>query len=166
MKAIIIGISVALSMMVLLLPNAGAAQDRGGGRRPFGPLAGAWSGGGTLTTSSGTRERLRCRAHYSVGQGGRSLQLGIRCAGDSYRFDLASSVVARRGRIFGRWSESSYNASGTVSGTASGDRIRAMARGNTFSAGLALTTRGNRQSVTITPRGAAITGVHLSLQRR
>ena len=166
MRAIIVGISVALSLMLSLHPHAGAAQDRDEGRRPFGPLAGSWSGGGTLTTSSGTRERLRCRAHYSVGQGGRSLQLGIRCAGDSYRFDLASSVVARRGRIFGRWSESGYNASGTVSGTASGDRIRALARGNTFSAGLALTTRGNRQSVAITPQGAAITGVHLSLQRR
>jgi hypothetical protein len=166
MRAIIFGISVALCLMFSLQPNSVAAQDRGEGRRPFGPLAGSWTGGGVLTTSSGTRERLRCRAHYSVGQGGRSLQLGIRCAGDSYRFDLASSVVARRGRIFGRWSESSFNVSGTVSGTASGDRIRALAHGDTFSAGLALTTRGIRQSVTITPQGAAIIGVHLSLQRR
>jgi hypothetical protein len=166
MRALVVGIGVALSLTLSLLPFAGGAQDRGEGRRPFGPLAGSWSGGGTLTTSSGTRERLRCRAQYSVGQGGRSLQLGIRCAGDSYRFDLASSVIARRGRIFGRWSESSRNVSGTVSGTASGDRIRALARGDTFSAGLALTTRGNRQSVTITPQGAAITSVHLSLLRR
>ena len=166
MRARIVGIAVAFCLMLLLPPHTSAAQDRGEGRRPFGPLAGSWSGGGTLTTSSGTRERLRCRAHYSVGQGGRSLQLGIRCAGDSYRFDLASSVVARRGRIFGRWSESSYNVSGTVSGTASGDRVRALAHGDTFSAGLALTTRGNRQTVVITPQGAAITGVHLLLQRR
>jgi hypothetical protein len=166
MKATLVGISLTMCLMLSLHPNAAAAQDRGERGRPFGPLAGSWSGGGTLTTSSGTRERLRCRAQYSVGQGGRSLQLGIRCAGDSYRFDLASSVVTRRGRIYGRWSESSYNVSGTVSGTASGDRIRALAHGDTFSAGLALNTRGNRQSVTITPRGAAITGVQLSLQRR
>ena len=166
MRAIIVGISVALSLTLSLHPHAGAAQDRGEGRRPFGPLAGSWSGGGTLTTSSGTRERLRCRAHYSVGHGGRSLQLGIRCAGDSYRFDLASSVVARRGRISDAGASRATMRPGTVSGTASGDRIRALAHGNTFSAGLALTTRGNRQSVTITPQGTAITGVHLSLQRR
>ena len=66
---------------------------------PFVAMAGAWSGGGTLTTSSGERNRLRCRANYNAGHGGRSLRLSIRCASDSYNFDLSSNVVDRNGRI-------------------------------------------------------------------
>ena len=33
---------------------------------PFMPLAGTWSGGGTLSTSDGMQERLRRRASYAV----------------------------------------------------------------------------------------------------
>jgi hypothetical protein len=133
---------------------------------PFVAMAGAWSGGGTLTTSSGERNRLRCRANYSAGHGGKSLRLSIRCASDSYNFDLSSNVVDRNGRIYGDWRESNYSVSGTVSGRLSGDRIQAMAKGDSFSAGLALTTHGNRQSVSITPRATFITGVHIALHKR
>jgi hypothetical protein len=132
----------------------------------FSVMAGTWSGGGTLTLSSGTRERLRCRAHHAVGRGGKSLSLSIRCASDSYRFELASNVVERRGRIYGRWSEASNGVSGTVSGHAAGHRVRAVARSDSFTAGLAMTTNGNRQSVSITPRGTFITGVHIALRKR
>jgi hypothetical protein len=145
------------------IKSDGAAKSEA--MHPFAALAGSWSGGGTLSTSSGTRERLRCRAHYTVGQGGKSLNMSIRCAGDSYRFDLNSSVVDRRGRIFGRWSESSYNVSGSVSGTASGSHIRAMARGDSFSAGLAVTLHGGRHTVTISPQGTFITAVHVAFRK-
>jgi hypothetical protein len=133
---------------------------------PFVAMAGAWSGGGTLTTSSGERNRLRCRANYNAGHGGKSLRLSIRCASDSYNFDLSSNVVDRNGRIYGDWRESNYSVSGTVSGRLSGDRIQAMAKGDSFSAGLSLTTRGNRQSVSITPRETFITGVYIALHKR
>jgi hypothetical protein len=75
-------------------------------------------------------------------------------------------VVDRNGRIHGDWRESNYSVSGTISGRLSGDRIQAMARGDSFSAGLSLTTRGNRQSVSITPRETFITGVHIALHKR
>jgi hypothetical protein len=133
---------------------------------PFTTMVGSWSGGGTLTLSSGSRERLRCRAHYSAGKTGRSLQLSIRCASDSYRFDLSSSVVNRRGRIYGRWSESSNGVSGTIAGHASGGRIRALARGDMFTAGFALTTDGGRQTVSIRPRDTFIKGVYIALRKR
>jgi hypothetical protein len=129
-------------------------------------MAGSWSGGGTLTLSSGARERLRCRAHHTASETARSLSLSIRCASDSYRFELSSNVVERRGRIFGRWSEASNNVSGTVSGSAGGNRVRAVASSDLFTAGLTLTTEGSRQSVSITPRGVHITGVHIALRKR
>lgn len=149
--------------LLVVLTFAGAAQAE---PSPFHAMAGSWAGSGTLSMASGERERLRCRAAYNVGGSGAQLRLNIRCASDSYNIDLSSDVAYRGGEISGEWAESSHNASGTIAGHASGDRIEAQARGQSFSAGLSLTTRGSRQVVSIRPAGAEITAVNLELQRR
>jgi hypothetical protein len=133
---------------------------------PFAAMAGSWSGGGILNTTDGTQERLRCRASYDVGETGTELRLNLRCASDSYNFDLSSEVQYRGGEISGSWNEASRNASGTISGRAAGGHIEASARGDTFSAELSLSTRGNRQTVSIRPQGTSITAVSLALDRR
>ena len=134
---------------------------------PFLAMAGSWSGGGILSTASGEQERLRCRATYDVAGRGDELSLNLRCASDSYNFDLRSNVAYRGGAISGEWTESTRNAGGTLSGRASGDRVEVAARGQNFSAGLSLTTRGNRQSISIRPEGGGdIRAVSLSLSRR
>jgi hypothetical protein len=129
-------------------------------------MAGSWSGGGTLSTTDGGQERLRCRASYDVAGTGAELRLSLRCASESYTFDLASDVQYRGGVISGSWSEASRNASGTLSGRAAGNRIEALAKGASFSADLSLTTRGGRQTVSIRPQGTNITDVSLALERR
>ena len=129
-------------------------------------MAGAWSGGGVLSTTDGGQERLRCRASYDVAGTGAELRLNLKCASESYTFDLASEVQYRDGAISGSWSEASRNASGTLSGRAAGDRIEAAARGDSFSANLSLTTRGGRQTVSIRPEGTNVTAVSLALNRR
>jgi len=133
---------------------------------PFRAMAGAWSGGGTLSTADGQQERLRCRASYNVSGGGDELRLNLRCASQSYNFDLASNVQYRDGAISGDWSEASRNASGTISGRASGDQVEAAANGQNFSANLSLTTRGGRQTVSIRPQGGDVRAVSLALDRR
>jgi hypothetical protein len=129
-------------------------------------MAGSWSGGGVLDTTDGNQERLRCRASYDVAGGGAELELNLKCASQSYNFDLAGNVEYRGGAISGEWTEASRNASGTISGRAAGDRIEASATGQNFSAGLSLTTRGSRQTVTIRPQGTNVTAVSLTLERR
>ncbi|MDB5605960.1 MAG: hypothetical protein JWP25_2860 [Bradyrhizobium sp.] len=151
-----------LLMLALCLPG-GATQAA---QSPFAGMAGSWSGGGVLDTADGGRERLRCRASYDVGGTGTELRLNIRCASDSYNIDLAGNVHYRGGEIYGSWSESSHNASGTISGRAAGGRIEASARSESFSANLSLTTHGNRQTVSIRPQGTSITAVSLVLDRR
>ena len=133
---------------------------------PFTAMAGSWSGGGVLNTSDGNQEQLRCRASYDVGGAGDELQLNLRCASESYNFDLAGNVEYRGGAISGEWTEASRNASGTISGRAAGDRIEAAATGQNFSADLSLTTRGGRQTVSIRPQGTNVTAVSLALNRR
>jgi hypothetical protein len=141
------------------------AQAASGAVSPFAAMAGTWIGGGVLQSSDGTQERLRCRANYDPA-GPAELRLNLRCASPSYNFDLTSDVQDRGGRISGSWAEASRNASGTISGRAAGGRIEALAQGQNFSAGLSLTTRGNRQSVSLRPRGTNITLVSLELSRR
>lgn len=135
-------------------------------RSPFTALAGLWSGGGTLSTSDGEQEQLRCRAHYNVAPDGTELRLNLRCASASYNFNLAGNAEERGGEIQGSWSESTRNASGSIAGRAVGDRIEVAATGQNFSANLSLTTRRNRQAVFIRPQGTNITSVALTLYRR
>ncbi|CAN7396796.1 hypothetical protein LJR220_003536 [Bradyrhizobium sp. LjRoot220] len=151
-----------LLLASLYLPGSSQAAPAS----PFAGMAGSWSGGGVLSTSDGAQERLRCRASYDVTGSGAELRLSLRCASESYNFDLASDVQYRGGAISGSWSEASRNASGTLSGRAAGDRIDVAARGESFSANLSLTTRGGQQTVSIRPQGTNITDVSLALNRR
>jgi hypothetical protein len=152
-------------LLVAALSLAGAPAQAA--MSPFRSLAGSWTGSGIISLADGNQERLRCRATYDVDGSGTALRLNLRCASDSYNFDLASDVEYRDGAISGEWTEASRNASGTIQGRAAGDHIEAAARGPTFSANLSLTTRGNRQTVSIRPQqGADISEVSLALNRR
>ncbi|MGJ4883097.1 MULTISPECIES: hypothetical protein [unclassified Bradyrhizobium] len=155
---------LAIPTLLTALALGGAAHAAPAA--PFRGLEGSWTGGGVISMSDGNQERLRCRAAYDVGGAGEQLRLNIRCASDSYNIDLSSDVAYRGGEISGQWSESSHNASGTIEGRAVGNRIEAQARGQTFSAGLSLTTQGRRQTVSIRPAGTEIRGVDLELARR
>jgi hypothetical protein len=130
-------------------------------------MAGSWFGGGTISMADGQQEPLRCRASYDVDESGAQLHLNLRCASASYNFDLASDVEYRGGAVSGQWSEASRNASGRLEGRAAGDRIEVAASGQSFAANLSLTTRGNRQTVSIRPEGGGdIQAVSLTLSRR
>jgi hypothetical protein len=132
---------------------------------PFAILDGTWSGEGNITTSGGFRERLRCRASYRAGEDGDHVRISLRCASDSYNFDLTGDVEHRNGTISGSWTEASRNASGKISGRVNGDQIEANAKGETFSVNLSLTTRGNRQAVTIQSLAAEVTNVSITLNK-
>ena len=120
---------------------------------PFSGMAGAWSGSGTISLADGSRERIRCRANYVVSGGQNGLRQSLRCASDSYKFELSSDVVSEGGRVSGSWTETSRGISGSLQGRASGGRIAVAAESPMFSANITLTTTGNRQSVSITSQG-------------
>jgi hypothetical protein len=149
------------ALALSFLASPGRAQSG-----PFADLSGSWSGSGTIGMSNGERERIRCRASYAVGGGGRSLEQRLRCASDSYQFELTSEIRAAGGRIYGSWSEATRGIGGDLSGTVQGSEIRARADGPGFAANLALSTRGDRQSVSIRATGGDITEVSIALSRR
>jgi hypothetical protein len=92
--------------------------------------------------------------------------LNLRCASDSYNFNLLSTVRYEGGAISGSWSETTHNASGSLSGHASGRQILVSAQGGSFMANLLLVTHDNRQSVSIRATGADVTGADIMLSRR
>lgn len=129
---------------------------------PFAGFSGAWSGNGTVALSDGTTERIRCKADYKVDGSGMGLKQTLRCASDSYKFDLTSDVTSQGDRISGSWSEASRNVFGNLQGTAGGGQIEVFVEANGFAANLTLRTTGNKQTVQINSKGE-IRGVNITM---
>jgi hypothetical protein len=132
---------------------------------PFAGMSGVWSGRGTITLADGGREAIKCRATYAVRSDGNALQQTLRCASDSYKFELSSNVVAANGRLSGTWSEATRGVNGEVQGTTSGGRFQVVVSAGTFKADLVLTTRGNSQAVAIRSEGSEFKGANITLSR-
>jgi hypothetical protein len=126
------------------VPVVGAAATAG----PFDGLTGMWSGTGTVTYASGTKERLRCRVQY-VQANVDNLQQALRCASDSYKFEINAYFDHANGKIAGTWSELTMDVRGTLAGTANAGVIKGDLDGPGFVAQLEVNTRGDRQHVTI-----------------
>jgi hypothetical protein len=147
----------AVVAALVLSTSAGLAQAR-----PFAGFDGAWSGNGTVSLSDGTSERLRCRAVYQVDGTGLVLKQTLRCASDSYKFDLSSDVTSHGDHITGNWSETNRNISGSLLGTAGSGKIDVTVESPGFTASLTLRTSGNKQTVQITSKGD-IRGVSITM---
>ena len=133
-----------LAAGAVLLVVSGPAAASG----PFDGIDGVWGGTGTLTYASGTKERLRCRAQY-VQNDDDNLQQALRCASDSYNFQINAYLENQDGDLVGRWEELVLEISGTVTGSAETGRIEGSLHGPGFVAELKVTTNGNRQRVQI-----------------
>ncbi len=147
---------------VFSLPPAWAAMG------PFAGFTGSWSGTGTVHTAGNPPERIRCKANYRPrGSSGRDVDLQLRCASDSYNFDLAGQFSADdKNQISGNWTERTRSTGGTVNGTASGERLDIHVESAGFAADLVLITRDRRQSITIDSHGAGqIVKASISLSR-
>jgi hypothetical protein len=147
--------------VLLMAPVPGAWADTG----PFMNLAGDWTGSGTISISNGTRERIRCKATYTVGNDGNHLEQQLRCASDSYKFEVSSKIDFSRGGVSGSWTELTRNAYGKLSGLADVGRISGGVEGSAFSASVAVITNGSKQTVTIRPLGQDVTQVQISLNK-
>ena len=149
--------AAAVVAALVLSTSAGHAQSR-----PFAGFDGAWSGNGTVSLSDGSSERLRCRAVYQVDSSGLALKQTLRCASDSYKFDLSSDVTSHGDHISGNWSETNRNVSGSLLGTAGGGKIDVKVESAAFNASLTLRTSGNKQTVQISSEGE-IRGVSITM---
>jgi hypothetical protein len=131
---------------------------------PFPAMSGSWSGTGTITTSNGNKERIRCRAKYDVDGGGSTLDLTLRCASDSYNFELQSNATHSNGTVSGTWSENTRHVGGSIDGSARGNAMSLRVSG-IISATLGVSTNANQQSISIQAPGTELQSVAISLSR-
>jgi hypothetical protein len=126
-------------------------------------FAGTWSGNGKITVQNGTSERIRCRSTNTAK--GNSLALSMRCASDSYKFDLASDIAAEGANISGSWNETSRGVVGSLSGKISGSNITATATSVGVTAALSIKTSGNALSISIRSPGSEVSEVSVIMAR-
>ena len=153
-----------VSLFGLLFAAASPAHAQQHG--PFAQMAGSWTGAGLLELSDGKREKIKCNASYDVPKS-EMVELSIRCASESYNFEIRSSVIRTGGAVSGTWSESATLSGGDLSGHVSGGHISATAKSPSFTASLNLNTSGNHQSVSIRSKDpqSSIKGVTIALRR-
>jgi len=133
---------------------------------PFSGMGGAWTGAGRVTMKDGTSEPIKCKATYTVGNSGTELQQVLRCASDSYKFNVRSNIEADGDALAGQWTETTYNLVGSFTGKAKGSKIEGKVRGSGLQVGVALLTQGSSQRVRILSQGTEMREVNLNLKKR
>lgn len=150
--------AVFLGCSIIALVSAfpiGAPPARAQASGPFAEFTGSWSGSGQLRPEKGTAERIRCNATYRPGSSKRDIELQLRCASDSYNFDLVGQFTADdQNQVSGRWTERSRSTGGTAIGNAQGDRLQLHIESAGFAAEVVMVTRNRKQSVDIDSHGA------------
>jgi hypothetical protein len=133
----------------LAAPGEAAAPKAAG--NPFGQLSGDWKGAGTVTTADDQRKKVSCKVTYKVA--GSNMSQNLRCAGTDYTINASTKLTYKSGKIRGSWSESTYDAKGSVTGTAKDNIIHARITGDNVS---------GRMSINISDAGHSINIVQLN----
>jgi hypothetical protein len=151
--------ALALTASFMLAPRLETRADPG---NPFNVLLGSWRGAGQIKLTDGKTERLKCNAYYTGG--GSQLGMAIRCQSESSNVEIRSKLSQSAGRITGTWEERTFNAQGTASGKATGDKISLQISGGVTGTML-VSYSGSRQSVSISTQGIALQSVKIDLSR-
>ena len=106
--------SIACAVFVVTLGPLLTLASETRAEGPFAAFAGNWSGTGMIEVRDGGRERIRCRGGNT--ESGNSLKLALRCASDSYRFELTGDISYHGGAISGSWGETTRGIYGSLSG--------------------------------------------------
>jgi len=154
----------ALSLVAAIGPLA-IDTTRAASRSLFQNLNGRWTGWGWIELASGDRERVRCRITFTL-TGGKQASQNLRCASVSYKIDATSILINSAGAISGSWSETTYDARGSITGRASKKHMAINLIGNNLSAGMSVTSEGEcTQRLKIRPRGVDIRIISVGLKR-
>lgn len=125
------------------------APPRGEGN-PFDQLKGDWTGGGMVTPSRGDPEKVDCKVSYTAA--GNTVTQALLCTGVDNRYDAKTKFKYKGGKISGSWLETTFDASGNISGSAIGHLVHARISGDKFS---------GRMSINVSDAGHTINIVQL-----
>jgi hypothetical protein len=156
------GLTVAGALAAtFVLAAVGYAQQPG----PFEDLGGAWTGSGVVNLREGSKEKVHCKANYTVKNSGFSIDQQLTCASDAYKFEMTSNIVQQGGQLSGIWFESVHRVAGKIVGEANGPQIKVRAEGDTFTAMLDVVTHGDKQELLMQSPGSKVESVTIALNR-
>lgn len=154
------------TIAVALVGAAGVlAYGMGTNATPINDLPGRWSGWGSVTMANGSSEQVKCVATYFIEGGGAQVRQNLRCASTSYKIDATAKLNHTNGQLTGEWEEKTYAAIGSVAGRFTGNGFNVSIQGPAFSAAMAVTTTGCKQSINITPTGFDVSRINIGLDK-
>jgi hypothetical protein len=130
--------------------SVAAPAPRGDGN-PFDQLQGDWTGGGMVTPTRGDPEKVDCKVSYTTA--GTTITQTLLCTGIDNQFDAKTKFKLKDGKISGSWLETTFDASGNISGSAVGHLVHARISGDKFS---------GRMSINVSDSGHTINIVQLN----
>jgi hypothetical protein len=140
---------IAGKALIVAVLGAGSTVSpiHAGAANPYKQLDGSWSGGGTVTPLEGNPEKVSCTATYKTE--GVAVTQNVRCAGVEHQFSANFKLTVEGGKISGAWTEQLNDASGGLSGTASGRSIRARLSGQKFAGRMSINVSDQRHTISI-----------------
>jgi hypothetical protein len=141
---------VVLLLVVLVAGPAQSAATKApprGEGNPFDQLTGDWTGGGMVTPSRGDPEKVDCKVTYTPA--GSTITQALLCTGADNRFDATTKFKYKNGKISGSWLETTFDASGSISGSATGDLVHARISGDKFSGRMSIKVSDSGHTINI-----------------
>ncbi len=155
----------ALALFLISAPASAQTPAEAATGGTFAGLGGNWSGAGTIFVADGGSERIRCRGTYNVGADGSTLQQSLRCASDSYKFELSTDIKSNGGSVTGYWSETTRNLNGTLEGSGRNGQFNVLVSANGFAAELNLTLSGGKQTIVMSSKNTDLRGLNISMSK-
>lgn len=116
-----LAIRAAVMAIAIISTNGAASADPAG-------LAGTWSGGGTMVSSSGNAEKVRCRATFR--QIGNGATMRATCANATSRIvQTADLTRVSASRYIGDFTNAEFGITGSIRITLSGNSLSAALAG-------------------------------------
>jgi hypothetical protein len=153
--------AVALASVISLSPQLAEAQSAS----PWAKFLGSWRGSGEVIEGDGTREHISCRAKYSASTGGEALTQSLRCASDSYSFDIGCYLVASGSSVSGDWQEYSRKVEGHITGRVADGQFEGSIAGASFTAETTARVSGRKQTLSLRTKGAQQIKADIGLTR-
>ena len=155
--------SFASAAFALFLASSPLHAQSGG---IFNGLGGKWSGSGTILVADGGSERIRCQATYTVDANGSNLKQDLRCASDSYKFELTTDINGHSdGNLDGFWTETSRKINGDIHGSGGNGHFTGRVEANGYVATIDLNVSGSKQTINITSTSPELRGLNISMSR-
>ena len=138
---------ILLLLLVASVPvRSEPAAEKASGN-PFDQLKGDWTGGGVVTPSKGGTEKVDCKVTYTPA--GSTITQALLCTGADNRFDATTKFKYKNGKISGSWLETTFDASGSISGSATGDLVHARISGDKFSGRMSIKVSDSGHTINI-----------------